>query len=306
MGASLAYQTGRLFRRSGSDCRVLLAAGAGAGFAAAFNAPIAGALFVFEVLIKRFETRIAIAALAACAVATWVGRAIAGGAREFTVAPLAEPGLVQLPMYVLLGILAGLAGVLYKRTLLAALGVAARLSAVPLEMRAAIVGAAVGIIAWFAPTLVGGGDELAQQALAGVGTLVLLPALFLFRLGLIACSVTVGTPGGLLVPFLALGAELGLWLGLVGVLAFPGLGLEPHGFALVGMAALFTAIVRAPITAIVVVAEMTGTVAMLLPMIVTCFAALLVPALFGEASILDTLAARLVRRRTRPVGEASR
>jgi len=296
MGASIAYQTGKLFRQSWTDCRALLAAGAGAGFAVAFNAPIAGAVFVLEGLVKRFEARIAIAALAASAVATWVGRAIAGDAPEFSVVPLTEPGLVKLPFFVLLGIGAGLAGTLYNRTLLATLRTTDRLSALAVELRAGMVGAAVGAIAWFAPSLVGGGDGLAQQALSGAGTLVVLPILFLFRLGLIACSVAAGTPGGLLVPFLALGAELGLWFGLLLALAFPGMALESKGFAMVGMAGLFTAIVRAPLTAIVLVTEMTANLTMLLPMIVACFAAMLVPTLFGDASILESLRKRLLDR----------
>jgi CIC family chloride channel protein len=135
---------------------------------------------------------------------------------------------------------------------------------------------------------------MAQQALNGVGTLALLPVLFLFRLGLIAVSVAAGTPGGLLVPFVALGAELGLWFGLLCAFAFPGMALEPTGFALVGMAAIFTAIVRAPLTAIVLVTEMTANVTLLLPMIVTCFVAMLVPTLFGDRSILDALKARML------------
>jgi CIC family chloride channel protein len=296
MGASFAYQAGKLFRRSWTDCRALLAAGAGAGFAVAFNAPIAGAVFVFEGLVKRFEARTAIAALAACAVATWVGRAISGDAAEFSVGPLTEPGLLKLPLFVLLGIAAGFAGMLYNRTLLAALRATDRLSGLPVELRAGAVGAAVGAIAWFAPSLVGGGDGLAQSALSGVGTLVVLPVLFLLRLGLIACSVAAGTPGGLLVPFLALGAELGLWLGLLCALAFPGMALEPAGFAVIGMAALFTAIVRAPLTAIVLVSELTANVTMLLPMVVACFAAMLVPTLFSDVPILDSLRERLLGR----------
>jgi CIC family chloride channel protein len=294
MGASLAYQAGGLFRRNWADCRVLLAAGAGAGFAVAFNAPIAGALFVFEVLVRRFEARMAVAALAACAVATWVGRALSGNTAEFTVAPLTEPALLKLPLFILLGIAAGLAGMLYNRTLLATLRVSERLPGLPVEVRAGVIGAAMSALAWFAPSLVGGGDGLAQQALSGEGSLVLLPLLFLLRLGLIAVSVAAGTPGGLLVPFLALGAELGLWVGLLCALAFPGLALETHGFAVVGMAALFTAIVRAPITAIVLVCEMTASATMWLPLTVTCFAAMLVPTVLGDASILDSLKKRML------------
>lgn len=304
MGASIAYQVGKLFRRGWADCRALLAAGAGAGFAVAFNAPIAGVSFVCEGLLKRFDARSAIAALAACAVSTWVGRAVFGDAPEYAVGLLEDPGLLKLPLFILLGIVAGLAGTLYNRTLLATLRTTDRLSGVPVELRAGMVGAAVGAIAWFAPALVGGGGALAQQALTGTGTLSVLPMLFLVRLGLIACSVAAGTPGGLLVPFLALGAELGLWFGLLCAFAFPGTGLAPQGFALVGMAALFAAIVRAPLTAIVLVIEMTANVTMLLPMIVACFAAMLVPTLFGEASILESLRRRLLDGRPVAAGRA--
>jgi CIC family chloride channel protein len=296
MGASIAYQVATLFRQSWAICRALLAAGAGAGFAVAFNAPIAGAVFVFEGLLKRYEARTAIATLAACAAGTWVGRAISGDAPEFSVGSLTNPGLLKVPFFILLGIAAGLAGMLYNRTLLAALRITDRLPGLPVEVRAGIAGAVVGTIAWFAPSLVGGGDGLAQQALSGEGTLVVLPVLFLLRLGLIALSVAAGAPGGLLVPFLALGAELGLWFGLLFALALPGMALEPEGFALVGMAALFTAIVRAPLTAIVLVTEMTANLTMMLPMIVACFAAMLVPIFFGEASILDALRKRLLDR----------
>ena len=201
-----------------------------------------------------------------------------------------------MPFFVLLGIVAGLAGMLYNRTLLATLRTTDRLPNLPVELRAAIIGAGVGAIAWFAPSLVGGGDGMAQQALNGVGTLAMLPVLVLFRLGLIAFSVAAGAPGGLLVPFLALGAELGLWFGLLCAFVFPGLALEPEGFALVGMAAIFTAIVRAPLTAIVLVTEMTANVTLLLPMIVTCFVAMLVPTLFGDVSILESLKERLLAR----------
>lgn len=293
MGASIAYQTGRLFRRSWADCRALLAAGAGAGFATAFNAPIAGAVFVLERLVRRFETRIAITALAASAVAIWVARSITGSAADYTVGPLIAPGFVEVPLFVLLGAGAGLIGVIYDRALLAGVDAARRIRVIPVELRAALVGAVVAVLAWFAPGLVGGGDGLAQQALSGHGTLTGLPLVFVLRLALIVCSVAAGTPGGLLVPFLALGAEYGLWLGKLCALGLPGMPIQPQGFAVAGMTALFAAIVRAPITAIVLVTEMTADVTMLLPMIVACFAAMVVPALLGEAPILDSLRERL-------------
>jgi CIC family chloride channel protein len=139
----------------------------------------------------------------------------------------------------------------------------------------------------------GGGDGLAQQALNGEGMQLWLPLLFLLRLGLIAVSVAAGTSGGLLVPFLALGAELGLWVDMLCALAFPGLALDVHGFAVVGMATLFTAIVRTPLTAAVLVCEMTASATMWLPLTLSCCAAMLVPTLFGDLSILDSLKDRL-------------
>lgn len=293
MGASISYLTGKWLKRSRADCRVLLAAGAGAGLATAFNAPISGAVFVLEELLKRFESRIAIAALAASASAIWVERLILGDHPCFAVGHLMKPDFIQEPLYLLLGMGAGLAGLIYNKTLLKGLKTADHFSALPIELRAALMGAAVAAVAWFAPALVGGGDPLTQRALNGAGVLTLLPVLYILRLGLITGSYSVGTPGGLFAPLLVLGAVLGLWVGKLCVLVLPAMGIQPVGFALVGMAALFTGIVRAPVTGIILVTEMTANVNMLLPMIVACFAAMLVPTFFGDAPIYDALGARL-------------
>jgi len=293
MGAVILHEAGRLLRRSGAQCRVLLAAGAGAGLATAFNAPLSGAVFVLEELLKRFDARTGIAALTASATAIWIERWILGNAPDFMVGHLAQPSFLEEPLFILFGATAGLAGVVYNRTLLTGLETADRLRTLPVELRAAIVGAGVGIVAWFGPSLVGGGDPLTQQALSGVGTLAVLPLMYLLRQGLIACSYAAGTPGGLFAPLLVLGAELGLWFGKLWALAVPDLGIQPQGFALVGMAALFTAIVRAPLTGIVLVTEMTANVTLLLPMIVACSAAMLVTTLLENPPIYDSLKERL-------------
>jgi chloride channel protein, CIC family len=95
---------------------------------------------------------------------------------------------------------------------------------------------------------------------------------------------------------LALGAQLGLFLGLLSRLAFPDLDIQAEGFAAVGMAAFFTGVVRAPLTGIVLVTEMTANVTMLLPMLVACFAAMLVPTLLRDAPIYDSLGEHTLRR----------
>ena len=152
MGASLAHLVGVIFRRSWPDSRVLLAAGAGAGLATAFSAPIAGAVFVLEELVRRFDTRITITTLGASAGAIAVARVLLGTAPDFDVAPLPQPDFGTLPIYLALGVVAGFLGIAYNRTLLSTLAAADRLRRWPVELRAALIGAAVGLLAWYAPT----------------------------------------------------------------------------------------------------------------------------------------------------------
>jgi CIC family chloride channel protein len=300
IGASLGHLLGMAFRRNWPDCRVLLAAGAGAGLATAFNAPIAGAIFVLEELVRRFETRIAIAALGASATAIAVARLFLGEAPDFHVEPLPYGAAATRPLYFLLGAVAGLLAILYNRTLLGTIAAFDGLRRWPVELRATLVGAAVGVLAWFAPELVGGGEPITQHTLAGVGTLAVIPLVFLLRLGLGAMSYAARTPGGLFAPMLVLGAQLGLLFGALCRLAFPGLDMPPEAFAVVGMAAFFTGAVRAPVTGIVLIIEMTGSFTMLQPMLGACFVAMLVPTMLGNAPIYDSL-----RERPTPTSGAS-
>jgi len=295
MGASLAHAVGRTFRRSWTDCRALIAGGAGAGLATAFNAPIAGAVFVLEELVGRFEPRIAIVAVGASASAITVARVLLGDAPDFHVPAFPEASLWAKPLYFLLGIAAGLAAILYNRTLLGTLAVADRVRW-PVELRAAAIGAGVGALAWYAPDLVGGGDPITQRTLLGAEAMAILPALFMLRLVLGAASYAAGTPGGLFAPMLVLGAQLGLLFGLASAAAFPDLDIRPEAFAVVGMAAFFAAVVRAPVTGIALVTEMTGSVPLLLPMLGACFGAMLVPALFRAAPIYESLRGRAAHR----------
>jgi CIC family chloride channel protein len=292
MGASLAHLVGKAFRRNWPDSRVLLAAGAGAGLATAFNAPIAGAIFVLEELVRCFETRIAIAALGASATAIAVARLFLGEAPDFTVEPLACVDWETKPLYFVLGIVAGALAIAYNRTLLGTIAAADRLARWPVELRAALIGGAVGILAWFLPEQVGGGDPITERTLAGAVIFGLLPLLFLLRFGLGALSYAARTPGGLFAPMLVLGAQLGLFFGRWCELAFPSLGIQPQAFAVTGMAAFFTGVVRAPITGIVLVLEMTASFTMFLPMLGACFTAMLVPTLLGNAPIYDSLRER--------------
>jgi CIC family chloride channel protein len=284
---------GRLFsdatRRFTPEPWTMIAAGAGAGLAVAFNAPLAAALFVTEELIHRFSPRIFSATLAACIAATLVSRAMLGNQTDFrVVAPGSSMPATVLPEYLLLGVVAGAFGVGFNRALVWTLDAAARLRRWPAGAKGAVVGAAAGLVAWVAPAMVGGGEGVAQRALEQpLAVRVLLP-LLLVRFALTMASYGCGAPGGIFAPLLALGAILGNGFhGMVGMVrqATP----HPSAFAVVAMAACFTAVVRSPLTAVVLVLEMTGAWTLILPMMAASLTAYAVPELLGNPPIYDTL-----------------
>ncbi|TPE53135.1 H(+)/Cl(-) exchange transporter ClcA [Amaricoccus solimangrovi] len=296
MGASIAHTVGRLFRRDWADCRVLMAAGAGSGLATAFNAPIAGAVFVLEELVRRFEPRIAIVILAATASAISVARVLLGDAPDFHVDVLDYGDPLTHLLYGVLGIVAGFAAIAHNRMILGGLALAGRLSFVPVEIRAGTVGAVVGLLAWYLPDMIGGGDGITQAALLGQQALMMIPLILVLRMVLGSASYAAGTPGGLFAPMLVLGALLGLGVGLVLHRLLPFVDIQPAAFAVVGMAAFFVGVARAPVTGIVLVTEMTASVDLLVPMLGACFAAMLVPTLLKDPPIYDSLRAATLRR----------
>ncbi len=300
MGASLGHMVGALFRRHWPDLRVLMAAGAGAGLATAFNAPFAGAIFVLEELVQRFEHRIAIAALGASAAAIAVARALLGVQPDFAVMPLDHVPALSLPLFVVMGAGLGVLAVGYNWLLLASLDMVAKLRQLRPEGRAALIGGAVATIAWVCPALVGGGENLSQAALAAspavMNGLALLPLVFLLRAVLGAASYAAATPGGLFAPMLVLGAQAGLLFGVGCAALFPGFAIPPQAFAVVGMAAFFTGVVRAPLTGMVLITEMTTAFNLLLPMLAACFATMLLPTLMRDKPIYESLRERLLKR----------
>jgi chloride channel protein, CIC family len=295
MGAGLGNFVGRVLRLPESDCMALLAACGGAGIATAFNAPIAGAVFVLEELVRRFDLRTTIAALGSSCCAIAIARVWLGDIPDFQVKALgyAESGSGFL--FLCLGLLTALLGMGYSRALVWSIRLADRLEW-PVEFRAALIGGLVGIVAWFAPTLVGGGEAIAQRTLSGQANLPLLPAELALRFFLGPVSYASGTPGGLFAPMLALGAQCGLLFATLCHLLFPHVAISGTSCAVVAMAAFFTAVVRVPVTGIVLVTELTGSFTQLMPMLWACFAATVIPTLFGVPPIYDSLSQPVVQR----------
>ena len=293
-GGELAYFSAT-FGLSGRDRQALLAAGAGAGLATAFNAPLAGAAFVLEELVQAFDARIAVAALAASATAISVVRAMLGDQPDFLVPDLPNVPVAAHPLFFVLGVAAGLAAVAYNRVLVGAIAAVGRIP-FSAEARAALIGAGVGALGFLWPGVIGGGDTITASVLAGGQAPTLVAVIVLVRFGLGPISYAAATPGGLFAPLLTLGAGLGALFGAGCLLAFPALGVPASSFAVVGMAAFFTGVVRTPLTGMVLVSEMTGNVTLLLPTLGACAFAMLTPALLRNAPIYDTLRQAVLER----------
>lgn len=296
MGATFGSLLAARIRPVRDQWPALLAAGAGAGLATAFNAPLGGMLFVFEEILRRFEARTVLATATACIAAVVVERAFLGAEHDFVVAALPPAALASLGLYLAMGIVAGGLGALYNRGIVGMERVAERFARWPAGATGICVGAVVGLIAWLLPSVVGGGDNLTQDILAGSAAITALPLLFVLRFLLGPLSYAAGTPGGLFAPLLVLGAQIGFGCGWLGQHWFPDLAPSPVAFAIAGMAAFFTATVRSKLTGILLVAEMTGSFSLALPMLVASTGAYAVSVMLRNAPIYDTLRERLVAR----------
>jgi chloride channel protein, CIC family len=289
IGAVIGHLFGQGLRRNANDCRVLLAAGAGAGLATAFNAPIAGAVFVLEELLGSFDVPISIATLGTSAAAIAVARLLLGESPDFSVPQLGRLDVGGLAAHLTMGIVLGVLGVAYSRAILGAIALQSRLNKIAVEWRAGAIGALVGLLGWFSPRLIGGGDNLTQQVLSGnivIGTMAII-LLIRFLLGPLSYSAE--TPGGLFAPMLTIGSQGGLFLGWTWVHLFGSSSYLPQEFAVVGMSAFFTSVVRAPVTGIILVIELTGGFSLFLPMLAASFAAMTMATILRQPPIYNSL-----------------
>ena len=296
IGSSLAVMVSRLLGKDEEDTRVLEAAGAGAGLAVAFNAPISGSIFVFEELTSSFTPVLLVATLAAGSVAVWIMRAMLGNQADFVVENVAFTTSWKIYPFVLLGALMGIIGALYNGIIIALLRFMDRSSRLTSIHRAAFVGATVGLLAWFAPSLVGGGDFLTQGVLLGRYSIEGLSVLFVLRFFLGPWSYAAGTPGGLFGPMLVLGASFGAIFGHLMNQINPNHGISVIAFAVVGMGTLFSACVRAPLTGIVLTVEMTGRGDLTLALLSASLIAIVITMLLNSQPIYETLKQRLLER----------
>ncbi|MEA1049155.1 H(+)/Cl(-) exchange transporter ClcA [Lamprobacter modestohalophilus] len=291
MGAALGQLASeRLGPRPGAN-RALIAAGAAAGLASAFNAPLAAIVFVTEELREHVEYRFATiqSVILACCAAVIVSGWMLGQGPDMPMPNLDMAPLHALPLFLVLGVLIGALGVLFNRLLLGSVAAYRALGTPAAYTAAALTGLILGALIWFAPATVGGGETLVENLLLGQPALFFLLALLAVRLLTTVGSYGLGLPGGIFAPMLALGTLCGAAFAALVSITAPALALEPEVFAVAAMGALFAATVRAPLTGIILVIELTGAQALALPIILTCLSATFTAEGLGGRPIYSSL-----------------
>ena len=275
--------------RASEDRSILVAAGGGAGLAAAFNTPLAGLVFVLEELEWRFASLEFFTTAIACLAADMVCRAVLGQYPTFHLAISGTPPMNLLIAFVPLGILSAILGGLFNKSLLSAQKLI-RLTGWSRFAWWLALAALVAIVGWLAPDLLGSGQGFVDGILEGKLLVLETVALyFAIRFVLTIGSSSCGAAGGIFIPILVLGALLGWYVGGATLLLFPELNVDSKLFAAVGMAAYFTGVVHAPLTGIVLIIEMTGNYALILPLFIACFSALLIADWLGNLPIYEAL-----------------
>jgi CIC family chloride channel protein len=301
MGGSVGLMVSGWMRvpQGEGERKALISAGAGAGLAAAFNAPLAGMMFVLEELQANLTPVVFVAAFLASVTADVVARLLTSEAPVFELRGMFSPGMSTLPLAAVVGLLAGVGGVIFNRCLIAALDFFDRKS-FQRQKNAFVIGAAtggfIGLIGWAVPGIAGTGGSIVDQTLAGRMAVGWAPVLLVVRFGLTMISYGCGTAGGIFIPMFVIGALGGLSVGSVAHLMAPGWIPHPEVFVVLGMGATFTAVVRAPLTGIVLLVELTGIYDFMLPLLVSCLGAYFVADALGEMPIYEALRIRAMKR----------
>lgn len=282
--ASLASLTSGILRLSDERRRSLVAVAAASGIAATFNAPIAGVLFALEVVLGRFSNRYFSVVVIGAVAASVVSRSLLGPDPAFVVPEYGLDTPLELPLYMLLGVCSALLAVGIIRSVVAVENGFDRLSP-PRWLRPTLGGFVVGLVGLLLPDVLGRGYATTGAMLSGevigIGFLI---ALAVGKVLAMATAMAAWHSGGIFAPLLFVGAAFGLAFGQFFAAIFPGLGITPGAFALVGMAAVFAGAERAPMSTIMLVFEMSGDYQLILPLLLaTVVATLLGDALHPES-----------------------
>lgn len=289
IGAALAAQFSRWFPTSPSHRRQIIAAGSAAGLAAGFNTPIAGILFVVEELLHDFSGLTLGTAILASFIGAVISRILGGRSFELNL-ELSQTthsfSALEIPFYLLLGLLAGLLATLFNRGILFSLTLQRRFH-VSLAVKIGLAGLICGCVVSLLPSDFRNNRGLRELLITGAETWQFTSLALVIYFFLTLISYGSGAPGGLFHPSLVLGSALGHLVG-VAKLSFFGFG-SPTTYALVGMGAFFSAVSKVPITAIVIIFEITADFNLVLPLMITCVVSYLIADQLSKGSLYQRL-----------------
>ncbi|TZF90261.1 CBS domain-containing protein [Lysobacter lacus] len=293
-GGAIGSLLGQVLHVTADERKTLLAAGAAAGMAAIFSAPVSAVLLAVELLLFERRARSLIPVALATVTATGIRYALEGSAAVFPMQPISPATLPALALYVALGAVVGIASVAVTRL---TYGIEDAFERLPIHWMwwPAIGGLAVGLIGYAVPQTLGVGYANIEQILSGHTTLAFLALLCVAKLASWSIALGSGTSGGTLAPLFTIGGAFGAAAGIA-LASIPGSDVDPRVAALVGMAAMFAGASRAVLTSVVFAFEITQQPHGLLPLLAGCMTAYLVSGqLMGNSIMTEKIARRGVR-----------
>lgn len=303
IGAMAGKAVSKALDRGKTEEKYLLTCGASAGLAAAFHAPLAGVMFSLEEIHKNFSVSVLVSVMTASITADYISSQFMGFQSVFQF----DIGLEVQPQYywhiVILGVILGIMGAFYNKMTMWVQGLYFKAKKLNETTRLLIPFLLAGVLGMVMPEVLGSGHHLIDMAAEGNMVLKTFLILFVVKFFFSLICFGSGAPGGIFFPLLVLGALIG---GTYSTFAVQYMGLDASyvsNFVLLAMAGYFTAIVRAPITGIILIFEMTGQVSQMLSMSLVSIVAYLVASGLKSAPIYESLLSSLLKRRGQQVPE---
>jgi chloride channel protein, CIC family len=290
VGAGIGSVLGRLFGLRSEQVKNLIPVGAAAAIAAAFNTPLAAVLFALEEIVGDLNAPVMGAVVLASATAWMVLRVLLGNHPLFKVPQYQLVHPAEFAVYAVLGVAGGLVSVAFVKLLL---GMRARFLRFPQKtvwFQPAVGGLLVGLVGWFVPQVLGVGYGYVGDALNGNMAFKMMLLLVVLKLLTVTTSYASGNAGGIFGPALFIGAMLGGTVGTVAHHLFPAYTATPGAYALVGMGAAFAGIVRAPMTSVLMIFEMTQDYAVIVPLMIANLVSLFIASRLQHEPIYEALA----------------
>jgi CIC family chloride channel protein len=290
VGAGIASVLGRRLGLRHEKVRALLPVGAAAAIAAAFNTPLAAVLFALEEIVGDLHAPVIGAVVLASATSWVVLRLLLGNAPLFKVPQYQLVHPLELAIYTVLGVAGGLVSVIFTKLLLGMRERFLRFPKKTIWFQPVTGGLLVGLMGWFVPQVLGVGYGYVGDVLNGRMAFNLMFLLVVLKLLAVTTSYASGNAGGIFGPALFIGAMLGGTVGTLAHLLFPSYAATPGAYALVGMGAVFAGIVRAPMTSVVMIFEMTQDYAVIVPLMISNLVSLFISSRLQRQAIYEALA----------------